>query len=88
MIKLTVNKKTYDTKVWMPYEWNVNLEAGKNILFLDISNTPENAINTAEYTNYLKEKGYFNSYIEITQKFEPLFPNENPISQAFLKIGE
>jgi hypothetical protein len=88
MIKLTVNKKTYDTKVWMPYEWNVNLVAGKNILFLDISNTPENAINTAEYTNYLKEKGYFNSYIEITQKFEPLFPNENPISQAFLKIGE
>ncbi len=88
MVKLEVNGKKYDVKAWQPYLWIIQLAAGNNCLTLDITNTPAEAMNAPEHTAFLKENGYFNSYIEMSQKFEPIFPDENPVANAFLLCGE
>ncbi len=87
---LAVNGTHVDDVVWAPYEFcNVNLQAGKNLLTLDLTTTPAAAESTPEHIQWLKDNQYFKVYAQRCQKFAKLFPDEPAApGKVFLKIRE
>jgi hypothetical protein len=79
-----VNGKT-ERKAWAPYIWNLQLERGENIIKIELSTTPHKACQEPNYRKYLKENKFDNVYLGYCDKFEELFPNEEPLKDAFIK---
>jgi hypothetical protein len=70
---------------WAPYIWKLSMPAGKSTIALEISTTPHGALNEPSYRQYLSDNKFDNVYLGYCDKFEPLFPDENPISNAFIQ---
>ena len=86
MCKLEVNGKNAGIKVWPPYVWEIELAAGKNLLQLDVSGTPDAAFTAPEHIKYLQENKFDNVYFNRCMKFEKIFPNEKTLENARLEI--
>jgi hypothetical protein len=83
---LTANGGVPVANVWQPYRWTVDLMPGKNIIEATISDSPAKAMYSPEHMAFLKEKGWANSYWEICSGFEVLFPDEEPLKSAFIRL--
>ena len=70
---------------WAPYRWQLDLPAGKSSIVLEISTTPHGALNEPSYRKYLSDNKFDNVYLGYCDKFEPLFPDENPLNNAFIQ---
>ena len=70
---------------WPPYNWNISLPKGKNILVLEISTVPDGALHEPEYRKYLEDNKFINVYMGYCDKFEKLFPGEKPLEGAYLQ---
>lgn len=85
MCSLRVNGKAAGVRVWQPYSWTeLELPAGISTLELDISGTPHPAITTPEHLEFLHANNFDNVYFQRCMKFEPIFPDENPLSGAIM----
>ena len=84
MLSVSVNGKT-ERKAWAPYIWNLQLERGENIIKIELSTTPHKACQEPNYRKHLKENKFDNVYLGYCDKFEELFPNEEPLKDAFIK---
>ena len=85
MCKLTVNGKAAGVRVWPPYVWEIELAAGKNVLQMDVSGTPDAAFTAPEHIKYLQENKFDNVYFNRCMKFEKIFPAEQPLAGAVLE---
>lgn len=84
MCALEVNGKMVP-QVWAPYCWEVECAAGKNTFVLEISNTPFDALNAPEHRQYMRDNKFENAYMGHCDKFEKIFPDEKPLSEAYLE---
>ena len=85
MCLLSVNGKNSGVRVWQPYVWEIELAAGKNLLRMDISGTPDAAFTAPEHISYLKENKFDNVYFNRCMTFEKLFPDEEPLANAVIE---
>ena len=85
MCSLSVNGKAAGVKVWPPYIWEVELAAGKNVLQMDVSGTPDAAFTAPEHIKYLQENKFDNVYFNRCMTFEKLFPAEQPLAGAVIE---
>lgn len=84
--KISVNGRELSTSVWAPYRWEVVLDKGENRIELDISDTPDKAFTAPEHLAYLQENGFDNTYFQRTLEFPVLFPDEDPLAEAYLSV--
>lgn len=82
MCELYLNGKSCGAKIWAPYEWDLELAAGENIVSLDIATTADEIFSSEEYQNFLKENHFDNKYLKHYLTFTKLFPDENILENA------
>ena len=84
MLTVSVNGKC-ETKVWAPYLWELSLDKGENIIKIELSTTPHAALHEPGYRKYLQDNEFDNVYLHRCDEFAELFPNEEPLKDAFIR---
>jgi hypothetical protein len=85
MLAIKINGKV-EKRVWAPYTWNIPLQAGENTIQIELSTTPYKACMEPSYRQYLNDNKFDNVYLGYCDKFEELFPNEEPFKDAFIRF--
>ena len=84
MCSVEINGKM-ETRCWAPYRWDIALPAGKSTIVLEVAATPDAALHEPAYRQYLTDHKFDNVYLGYCDKFEKLFPDEQPLAGAFIQ---
>lgn len=88
MASLAINGSEFKRKIWGPYLWQVKLNKGRNIITLNITSTPKNALFAPEHIEFMRKNSYLNCYSERIFDFPKFMPDEKILKNAFCRIKQ